>query len=118
MSARGSPATPGVSADSAGAYRARSPALACTATPCARSSTGMSCMTHSIHAGPPATSLSRTVVLGWDIGGVNIKAARVEIEDGGPSRPRAVSAPLELQRDSAALVPMLRRLAAALGSGP
>jgi (4-(4-[2-(gamma-L-glutamylamino)ethyl]phenoxymethyl)furan-2-yl)methanamine synthase len=78
----------------------------------------MSCMTHSIHAGPPATSLSRTVVLGWDIGGVNTKAARVEIEDGRPSRPRAVSAPLEMQRDSAALVPMLRRLAAKLGGGP
>jgi (4-(4-[2-(gamma-L-glutamylamino)ethyl]phenoxymethyl)furan-2-yl)methanamine synthase len=57
-------------------------------------------------------------VLGWDIGGVNTKAARVEIEDGRPSRPRALSAPLEMQRDSAALVPTLRRLAAALGGGP
>jgi (4-(4-[2-(gamma-L-glutamylamino)ethyl]phenoxymethyl)furan-2-yl)methanamine synthase len=57
-------------------------------------------------------------VLGWDIGGVNIKAARFESEGGGPSRPRAVSAPLEMQRDSAALVPTLRRLAATLGSGP
>jgi probable H4MPT-linked C1 transfer pathway protein len=75
-------------------------------------------MTHSIHAGPPATSLSRRAVLGWDIGGVNTKACRVEIEDGRLSRPRAASAPLEMQRESAALVPTLRRLAAALGGGP
>jgi probable H4MPT-linked C1 transfer pathway protein len=74
-------------------------------------------MTHSIHADNPATSLSRTAVLGWDIGGVNTKASRVDIEDGRLSRPRAVSAPLEMQRDSAALVPTLRRLAAALGGG-
>src|SRR5688572_21295373 len=117
MRASASPATPRVSTDSAGAYRARSPALACTATPCARSSTGMSCMTHSIHADDPATSLNRTSVLGWDIGGVNTKASRVDIEDGRLSRPRGVSAPLEMQRDSAALVPTLRRLAAALGGG-
>jgi probable H4MPT-linked C1 transfer pathway protein len=75
-------------------------------------------MTHSIRAGLPATSLSRTTVLGWDIGGVNIKASRVEIESRRLSRPRAMSAPLEMQRDSAVLVPTLRRLAAALGGGP
>jgi probable H4MPT-linked C1 transfer pathway protein len=75
-------------------------------------------MTHSIHAGPPATSLTRTAVLGWDIGGVNTKASRVDIENGRLSPPRAVSAPLEMQRDSAALVPTLRRLAAALGGEP
>ena len=57
-------------------------------------------------------------MLGWDIGGANIKAARVEIEHGRPSRPRAVSVPLEMRRESAALVPTLRRLAAALGGGP
>ncbi len=56
-------------------------------------------------------------MLGWDIGGVNTKASRVEIEEGRLSRPRALSAPLEMQRDSAALVPTLRRLAAALGGG-
>lgn len=57
------------------------------------------------------------MVLGWDVGGVNTKASRVEIEEGRVSRPRALSAPLEMQSDSAALVPTLRRLAAALGGG-
>jgi probable H4MPT-linked C1 transfer pathway protein len=75
-------------------------------------------MPHTIHAGPPATSLGRAAVLGWDIGGVSTKASRVEGERGGLSRPRAVSEPLEMERDSAALVPTLRRLAAALGGGP
>jgi probable H4MPT-linked C1 transfer pathway protein len=75
-------------------------------------------MTHSIHAGPTKTSRSRTAVLGWDVGGANTKAARVEIEGGRLSPPRALSAPLEMQRDSAALVPTLRRLAASLGGGP
>ena len=56
-------------------------------------------------------------MLGWDIGGVNTKASRVEIEESRLSPPRAVSAPLEMQRESAALVPTLRRLAAALGGG-
>jgi (4-(4-[2-(gamma-L-glutamylamino)ethyl]phenoxymethyl)furan-2-yl)methanamine synthase len=49
---------------------------------------------------------------------VTTKASRVEIEEGRLSRPRAISAPLEMQRESAALVPTLRRLAAALGGGP
>lgn len=57
-------------------------------------------------------------MLGWDVGGVNTKAARVEIVSGRPSYPRAMSTPLAIQRDSAALVPTLRRLAAALGGGP
>jgi probable H4MPT-linked C1 transfer pathway protein len=74
-------------------------------------------MTHSIHAGPPATSLRGTTVLGWDIGGANTKAARVELQGGRPSRPRSVSAPLEMERDSASLVVTLRRLAADLGGG-
>ena len=50
-------------------------------------------------------------VIGWDIGGVNTKAARVE--DGGV---RAVChRPYELQRDPAALVPLLRELSGELG---
>lgn len=64
-------------------------------------------MTHSI-----------TAVLGWDIGGVNSKAARVELGPEGPSMPRALSAPLEMERDSGSLVPTLRGLAAQLGDEP
>jgi len=67
---------------------------------------------------PPATTRSATAVLGWDIGGANTKASKVDIEDGRLSRPRALSVPLEMQRDSAALVPALRRLAAELRGGP
>jgi len=46
-------------------------------------------------------------VLGWDVGGVNVKAAR----DDGPG----ASAPLAMQRDAAALPETLRSLAAGLG---
>ena len=73
---------------------------------------------HTVHTVPPGTIPGAAAVLGWDIGGVNTKAARVDIGDGRLSRPRALSAPLEMQRDSAALVPTLRRLAAGLGGGP
>jgi uncharacterized hydantoinase/oxoprolinase family protein len=55
--------------------------------------------------------------MGWDIGGVNTKAARIELAAEGPSIPRALSAPLEMERDSASLVLTLRRLAGALGGG-
>ena len=58
------------------------------------------------------------VVLGWDIGGANTKAARVDITGDGPSAPRAVSAPLVMERDADLLVPTLRRLAASLGGIP
>ena len=61
---------------------------------------------------------STTAVVGWDIGGVNTKAARVELGPDGPSLPLALSAPLEMERDSAALVPTLRGLADELGEGP
>ena len=53
-------------------------------------------------------------VLGWDIGGVNTKAARVA--DARVLDARV--APYELQRDPAALVPLLQRLARDLGAGP
>ncbi|HEY7612988.1 MAG TPA: hydantoinase/oxoprolinase family protein [Gemmatimonadales bacterium] len=60
---------------------------------------------------------SSTAVVGWDIGGVNTKAARVVLEPEGPSRLRARSVPLEMERDAELLVPTLRRLAKALGGG-
>jgi len=53
-------------------------------------------------------------VLGWDIGGVNTKGARV-------MQARVVAAravPYELQRDPAALAPLLRRLACDVGAAP
>ena len=53
-------------------------------------------------------------VLGWDIGGVNTKVAHVA--DAQVLAARA--APYELQRDPAALVPLLGRLAQDLGAGP
>jgi probable H4MPT-linked C1 transfer pathway protein len=50
-------------------------------------------------------------VMGWDIGGVNTKAARVDSRAGESPEFRAVSAPYELWREPAALVPTLLRLA-------
>ncbi len=58
-------------------------------------------------------------VLGWDIGGVNTKAARVAGAAAGRGRVLAVrAAPYEVQRDPAALAPLLARLAAELDAGP
>lgn len=53
-------------------------------------------------------------VLGWDIGGVNTKGARVE----GARVVAARVAPYELQRDPAALAPLLCRLAGDVGADP
>lgn len=53
-------------------------------------------------------------VIGWDIGGVNTKAARVA----GAGALVARAAPYEIQRDPAALAPLLTRLATELGGGP
>ena len=50
-------------------------------------------------------------VIGWDIGGVNTKVARVT---GGAVR-AACGRPYELQRDPGALVPLLRELAGEVG---
>lgn len=55
--------------------------------------------------------------MGWDIGGVNTKAARLDLEEGAPGSLRALCVPLELERQAEALVPTLRRLAVALGDG-
>jgi probable H4MPT-linked C1 transfer pathway protein len=52
------------------------------------------------------------VLIGWDIGGVNIKAALVESGRPGGVRER----PFELQRDPPALTEVMRELAAALGA--
>ncbi|HEX9283654.1 MAG TPA: hydantoinase/oxoprolinase family protein [Gemmatimonadales bacterium] len=58
-------------------------------------------------------------LLGWDIGGVNTKAARVAGAAAGRGRVLAVrAAPYEVQRDPAALAPLLARLAAELDAGP
>jgi (4-(4-[2-(gamma-L-glutamylamino)ethyl]phenoxymethyl)furan-2-yl)methanamine synthase len=58
---------------------------------------------------------SSTTVVGWDIGGVNTKAARVEVGPTGLSLPHARSLPLQMEREAASLVPTLRRLATMLG---
>jgi probable H4MPT-linked C1 transfer pathway protein len=54
-------------------------------------------------------------IIGWDIGGVNTKAARVDRCVAERPEFRAISAPYELQRDPEALVPTLIRLAQELG---
>jgi len=54
-----------------------------------------------------------TTVLGWDIGGVNTKAARVA----GGRVLAARALPYEIQRDPAGLTPLLHRLAHDLGAG-
>jgi (4-(4-[2-(gamma-L-glutamylamino)ethyl]phenoxymethyl)furan-2-yl)methanamine synthase len=61
---------------------------------------------------------SSTTVVGWDIGGVNTKAALVELGSDRPAVVRTLSEPLEMERDSSLLVPTLRRLGGALGAGP
>ncbi len=53
-------------------------------------------------------------IMGWDIGGVNIKAAR--LIPGGP--PRVALEPFELQRAPRRLGPTLAAIAGALGSDP
>jgi (4-(4-[2-(gamma-L-glutamylamino)ethyl]phenoxymethyl)furan-2-yl)methanamine synthase len=53
-------------------------------------------------------------IVGWDIGGVNIKAARFVASD----KPRAVLEPFELQRAPARLAPTLKVIAARLEAQP
>jgi probable H4MPT-linked C1 transfer pathway protein len=74
-------------------------------------------MTHSIRDEAPTTTGPHGAVLGWDVGGANTKAARIDVDAGVASAPRAVSAPLAMEHDSAELVPTLHRLAGALGGG-
>jgi probable H4MPT-linked C1 transfer pathway protein len=56
----------------------------------------------------------RPAVIGWDIGGVNTKVARVR----GGRVLAARSRPFELQRAPGALSPLLAELASAVGAGP
>jgi (4-(4-[2-(gamma-L-glutamylamino)ethyl]phenoxymethyl)furan-2-yl)methanamine synthase len=57
-----------------------------------------------------------SAVLGWDIGGVNTKVAR--IDHNHPATPRVVSIAYELQRDLSALPSVLRSAADQLGATP
>lgn len=56
-------------------------------------------------------------VLGWDIGGVNTKAVRVELHDGSTPELTVAAAAFEIQRDPAALADTLAGLARRLGRG-
>ena len=55
--------------------------------------------------------------LGWDIGGVNIKAARLPSNSGG-SVIRSISLPFEMQREAQALGPTLLAVARQVGGEP
>src|SRR6476620_2593332 len=55
--------------------------------------------------------------LGWDIGGVNTKAARLENGSGGPTL-RSLSLPYEVQREPQALGTRLLSVAQQLGTSP
>jgi probable H4MPT-linked C1 transfer pathway protein len=58
----------------------------------------------------PVTSRADAVV-GWDIGGVNLKAARLEVRADGESGLEVRSLPFEVQRNPAGLAGALHRLA-------
>jgi (4-(4-[2-(gamma-L-glutamylamino)ethyl]phenoxymethyl)furan-2-yl)methanamine synthase len=75
----------------------------------------MSMVTQVTHDRSRMTRLA-TPVLGWDIGGVNTKLARVD--QGDPRRCRAASTAYEIQRNPAALAPTLAALAATVGARP
>ncbi len=57
------------------------------------------------------TSPEGVAILGWDIGGVNTKVARLMAGSAGPSAVTAKCFPYELKRDPGALAPNLVRLA-------
>jgi probable H4MPT-linked C1 transfer pathway protein len=56
-------------------------------------------------------------ILGWDIGGVNIKVTRLEGTTDGPIV-RSTCLPFELKRDPGALAPTLTEAARAVGGAP
>src|SRR6266550_8393043 len=61
--------------------------------------------------------MTKTAILGWDIGGVNTKAARLRPSAEGFVL-RTVSLPYEVQREPGSLVPMLLAAAREVGSEP
>jgi probable H4MPT-linked C1 transfer pathway protein len=75
----------------------------------------MMSMPHIIRGRSRDTGLARCTIIGWDIGGVNTKAVRLDRRPGGDPSLQARSLPFEIQRDPAALAPTLRKLAEALG---
>lgn len=54
-------------------------------------------------------------VIGWDIGGANVKAARLVFENGKARSGRAVRRTFEIWKDKAGLCPLLRELHRELG---
>ena len=92
----GSPVTPGVSTESparSGRGRPRRPARPGLRL---RSSTGMSCMTHSTRNSPRPSR--RSPIFGWDIGGANTKAP-----ESRPPMPLAIRRVVGAARDGARL---------------
>jgi len=71
----------------------------------------MICMGDRSHGSKMA---ERTAIVGWDIGGVNTKAARLAADSRAPHR--TLSRPFEIQRDRSQLAPTLRAVAAQLGA--
>src|SRR5262245_18332725 len=95
--------------------------MAWTAWPPLRSSTGM---TRSIVPGAPVRAAGRGYyhsahegmrmrVIGWDIGGANVKAALVTV-DGGRIDVRTISRPFEISKDGTPLPGILKSVAADL----
>ncbi len=71
-------------------------------------------MTRMVVAEPPADGADRsTSVLGWDIGGANVKAAHL-YRSGGTTAVRTVSQPFEIWKDKESLAEVLRSIAAQL----
>ncbi len=56
-----------------------------------------------------------SAVLGWDIGGVNTKVARL-VHGGAPSNVRSACLPFEVKRDPSALIVLLTRAAQSVGA--
>lgn len=56
-----------------------------------------------------------TVVAGWDVGGVNVKAARLEVWGGSPGGMRTLVSPFEIWRAPADLGRVAREVARSLG---